>query len=175
MVGTPLLAKRDARIDLARGLCLWFILVDHMQGNVLGLVTLRSFAVCDAADVFVFLCGVSASLAYGRTFDREGWWAAGRRALSRVRTLYLAHLALLAALAAFTASSGALGHADAGRFLALQDQPLDAGRLLRLALMLEQPGDLDLLPLYMLLLAWFALVLPLTRRPLCLLALSGGL
>lgn len=168
-------ATRDLRVDLARGLCLWFILVDHTQGNALGLVTLRSFAVCDAADVFMFLCGVSASLAYGRTFDRAGWGEARKRVLSRIWTLYLAHLALLAALVALTVSSSALGHADAGRFLMLQDQRLDAWNLLRLALMLEQPANLDILPLYMLFLAWFALILPLIDRPLCLLALAGGL
>ena len=168
-------ATRDVRIDLARGLCLWFILVDHMQGNLLGLVTLRSFAVCDAADVFVFLCGISVTLAYGRTFDRAGWWTASKSMLSRARTIYLAHLALLAASSILIAVGRTSGHEDIDGFFLMQGQSLSIESLLRLALLLDQPGYMHLLPLYVMLLSWFALLLPMINRPLRLLALSGAL
>jgi hypothetical protein len=172
----PFAKTRDLRIDLARGLCLWFIFVDHSSVNVLSGFTLRSYAPCDAADAFVFLCGISAALAYGGKLDRAGWWEASKSALRRVRTIYLAQLALAAALIALLLADRALGQAAAGRMLGLQQWPaLDAAGLLRLACLIDQPPYLEVLPLYMALLSWFALTMPLIRRPLLLLGLSAGL
>lgn len=171
---------RDLRIDLARGLCLWFILVDHAlvgrtRVNILSQFTLHGFAVCDAADAFVFLCGVSAALAYGGKLDRAGWWEASKAVLRRVRVIYLAQLALIAALAVLVLAGEAFGQSEVQRFFWLGGHALDAETLLRLACLVDQPGLMAILPLYMALLSWFALIMPLIRRPLWLLALSLGL
>lgn len=174
---------RDLRIDLARGLCLWFILVDHTPmdahgtpANILGHLTLRGLAVCDAADAFVFLCGISAALAYGGKLDRAGWWQASKAVLRRVWTIYLAQIALVGAMVAIVLTGRALGLDGVDRFVWLGGQgPLTAATVLRLLCLADQPGNLAILPLYMVLLSWFALVLPLVRRPLWLLALSAGL
>ena len=45
---------RDVRLDLFRGLSLFFIFIDHIPNNVLSYVTLRSIGFSDAAEVFVF-------------------------------------------------------------------------------------------------------------------------
>ena len=66
-----------------RGLALWFIFIDHAGNNPLERVTLGRFALCDAAEVFVLLSGVSSGLAYGGAFDRKGWLQAARSALRR--------------------------------------------------------------------------------------------
>lgn len=166
---------RDLRIDLVRGLCLWFILVDHTPENGLRDFTLRGFAQCDAADAFVFLCGVSVALAYGGKFDRAGWWQASKAVLRRMRTIYLAQVALVAALVALAAVDRVLGQVGIERSIWPGEQSLDAVAVLRLAGLLDQPGLLSVLPLYLALLSWFILTMPLIKRPLCLLALSGGL
>src|SRR5262249_39223987 len=44
---------RDVRLDLFRGLSLFFIFIDHIPNNVLSYVTLRSIGFSDAAEVFV--------------------------------------------------------------------------------------------------------------------------
>lgn len=166
---------RDVRIDLVRGLCLWFILVDHTPENGLRDFTLRGFAQCDAADAFVFLCGVSVALAYGGKLDRAGWWQASKAVLRRMRTIYLAQVALAAALIALVAVDRAIGRVGIERSIWPGEQSFDTVALLRLAGLLDQPGNLTVLPLYLGLLSWFILIMPLMKRPFCLLALSGGL
>ncbi|MBV8525683.1 MAG: OpgC domain-containing protein [Acetobacteraceae bacterium] len=168
---------RDIRIDLARSVCLWFILVDHTAANVLNQLTLRNFAICDAADVFVFLCGVSASLAYGTKLDHAGWWEASKAVLRRVRAIYIAQLVLIIMVAALLIASRALGQLEVARFFWLHEQAFSATALIRLACLVDRSSllGLGILPLYIALLSWFALIIPLVRRPLCLLALSGGL
>src|SRR5271155_2135901 len=65
-------ANRDYRLDFFRGLALLFIFIDHIPDNTMSYFTLRSFAFCDAAEVFIFISGYTAALAYGPVFDREG-------------------------------------------------------------------------------------------------------
>ena len=154
---------RDIRIDLARGVCLWFILVDHTAANVLNQLTLRNFAICDAADVFVFLCGVSASLAYGTKLDHAGWWEASKAVLRRVRAIYIAQLVLIIMVAALLIASRALGQLEVARFFWLHEQAFSATALIRLACLVDRSSllGLGILPLYIALLSWFALIIPL--------------
>jgi hypothetical protein len=69
--------------------------VDHIPGNDLARLTLRNFGFADAAEVFVLLAGFSAVLAYGRTFDAQGFKAGSARVLDRVRDIYAWHLGLV--------------------------------------------------------------------------------
>src|SRR5580704_14279789 len=65
-------SKRDPRIDVMRGMALLMIFVDHIPGNLLSSATLQNFGFSDAAEVFVFLAGMSSMLAYGKAFERDG-------------------------------------------------------------------------------------------------------
>ena len=70
-------AKRIDGIDCWRGLALLMIFIDHLPENVFQHVTQQNFGFSDAAEVFVFLSGVSVALAYGtRFFDGETVWGA---------------------------------------------------------------------------------------------------
>ena len=40
--------NRDLRIDFFRGVALWWIFTDHIPADVLGLFSIRNFALCDA-------------------------------------------------------------------------------------------------------------------------------
>jgi hypothetical protein len=83
---------RDHRIDFFRGLALIFIFWDHVPHNPLGQITLRNFGFSDAAEVFVFLAGYAAVLAYGKVLAREGFLIACVKPATRVGAVRGAHL-----------------------------------------------------------------------------------
>jgi len=80
--------QRDLRLDFFRGLSLLMIFIDHIPGNFLSHLTLHSIAFSDAAEVFVFISGYAAALAYGRLFTSKGFRIA-------VVHIYHRHLAAL--------------------------------------------------------------------------------
>lgn len=152
--------KRDRRIDVARGLALLCIFIDHIPGNPLARLTLQRYGFSDASEVFVFLAGVSAALAYGPSAMADGVGAVLGRILRRSRTIYVTHLSLVAALTAgglvlwfcgATSASGVLSPFDSFRNSTF-------GTAIGIAFLLVQPEYLDILPLYVVL---FVTALPL--------------
>ena len=99
---------RDLRVDFFRGLALWWIFTDHIPADVLGNLSLRNFAFCDATEVFVLLAGYAGGIVYGRTMDRYGWLYAGADAVRRAWTLYVAHIFLFVVFSAQVAYSAAM-------------------------------------------------------------------
>ncbi len=177
--GTSLGAKRDLRIDFFRGLALVFIFIDHVPGNDLARLTLRNFGFADAAEVFVLLAGFSAVLAYGRTFENEGFRAGTSRVLGRVRDIYLWHLGLVAVCAlGLTLAAAVFANPmyveNIGVHVFAQ---APARSTVLAATLVNQPNMLNILPLYIvLLLVWLPFVLwLLPRRPWQALVLSIGL
>ena len=73
------------------------ILVDHIPGCILETLTLKNFGFSDAAEVFVFLSGVSVGLAYLPRFQQGGFRAVLNGCWTRAFRLYLVHIALTAA------------------------------------------------------------------------------
>lgn len=165
---------RDLRADLFRGVALWMIVVNHTPGNWLGQVTLKNWAFSDATEAFVLLAGYAGAFAYAGAADREGWAIASARAIRRIGKLYVAHIFLLVVFTAQVGLSAAT--LDRGAYLdelALDPFAEDPYRTLLEALLLRfQPAFLDILPLYIVLLALLPLVLALRRRPWLVLALS---
>ena len=167
-------AGRDPRVDFFRGLALWWIFIDHIPDNWISLFSLRNFAVCDSAEVFVLLAGYGAGLAYGRSMDRNGWVFAAADVLKRAWTLYIAHIFLFVVFAAQVSySATALDRTDYLDEIHLDVLGEAPYRAMLEALTLHfQPAYLDILPMYIVLLAAFALVLPLLRWPHVLAVLS---
>ena len=64
---------RDLRIDACRGIALWCIFLDHVPNNIGSWLTLRNYGFSDAAEVFMFVSGVTCALAYGKARRCEGW------------------------------------------------------------------------------------------------------
>ncbi|MBV9749757.1 MAG: OpgC domain-containing protein, partial [Acetobacteraceae bacterium] len=158
---------RDMRVDFFRGVALWWIFTDHIPGDVLGDVSLRNFAFCDATEVFVLLAGYAGGLVYGRAMDRHGWLYAGADVVKRAWTLYIAHIFLFVVFAAQVAYSATmLDRADYLDEIHIDVLAEDPYRALLGALTLQyQPGYLNILPMYVVLLLIFAAVLPLLRWP----------
>lgn len=171
-------AQRDVRLDFFRGLALLFIFIDHTSSNVIADFTLQAFAFCDAGEVFFFISGFAASLAYGGILARRGALPATARIYGRIWQLYVAHVFVFVAYMALVsfllkpASDPALAqHLGESEFLS---RPGVA--LMKFLLLGFQPTVFFILPLYMLLLALFPVVLMLIRRsPLLVLGLSIAL
>jgi hypothetical protein len=162
---TPPARTRDYRLDFFRGVALIMIFIDHIPANPLSQFTLRSYALSDAAEVFIFISGFTAALVYGRTAQREGALIATARIWRRVWQLYVAHICIFMIYMAVVAWS--LHHfnplfADdlgASDFMTQPDTSI-----IRALLLLYQPALLDILPLYIALLLTFPLVILALRR-----------
>jgi len=90
---------RDHRLDFWRGVALVMIFANHVPGNFLENLTHRNYGVSDSAELFVFLAGFSAALAYFGKFLADPLVGAGR-VLQRTWSLYVAHIVLIVAAAA---------------------------------------------------------------------------
>ena len=156
MPGSPSSAIRDPRVDLLRGLALVSIYVDHIPQNWLANLTLHNFGFSDAAEVFVLLAGFSATHAYNSVFERHGLRVGLARVMMRCLRIYGVHVALLlATLAMVSAWEGAYGTQSIIVGPMLRDGWHGTMRGVTLRAL---PAYLDILPLYILLLAAFPLV-----------------
>jgi hypothetical protein len=158
--------SRLVELDFFRGLVLLVIVVDHIGGSILSRVTLHAYALCDAAEVFVFLGGFATATAYATLAGRRTEAVARNRFLRRALEIYRAFLVtaglmllVSAVLIAFSIDAPNLTIADLDD---LMDAPLAALR--DILLLRRQPYLASVLPMY----AFFALsvplVLPLARR-----------
>ena len=64
---------RDVRVDFFRGLALFMILVDHVVADPISRFTYQKYGFSDAAEIFVFLSGVSCGIVYSKVLARRGW------------------------------------------------------------------------------------------------------
>lgn len=162
------LARRDVRLDLFRGAANWAIFLDHIPHQVLSWVTVKNYGFSDAADLFVFISGYTAAFVYGRVMMEKGWAAAASRLAKRVFTLYSAHIILVLIYIAVIACVSRQLHDpdDLNQFnVAVFMQMPFRGFIQALALR-YMPVNLDVLPLYILLLGTFAPALCLmVRKP----------
>ncbi len=160
-------------MDFFRGVALWMICVNHSQLNPLRNVVLAKFALADAAEVFVVLAGYAAGTVYGRALDRQGWPVAAGATMRRAGVVYVAHIVLVVAFAALvSAISEMLGESYIynAKLAPLGDPGFEGVQ--QLLLLRFQPFNMDILPLYVVLLTLLAAVLPLLRSPGFLLGLS---
>ena len=174
----PAVSVRDIRLDLFRGLALWFIFLDHIPTNIVSWLTVRNYGFSDATEIFVFISGYTAVIAYGRMLDKEGWPRTAARIYRRVWQLYVAHILLFVAFTAQIAWVSIARDAPAlieeMELLGLGQNPYRA--ILEAALLKFRPVNLDVLPLYIVLLAAFPWVLPvLVRWPWAVIAVSVAL
>ncbi len=87
--------KRDLRVDLLRGFCIFAMVVDHFGGDSwLYAITGGNRFYVSAAEGFIFISGFIMGQAYRAKRDRSGLQSAMGDALKRARTLYLATVAM---------------------------------------------------------------------------------
>jgi hypothetical protein len=168
---------RDPRLDVFRGICLVMIFINHVPGNLYEDFTSRNFGFSDAAEGFVLMSGIAAGLAYSLDFRIRSMqlWTGLARVWRRVWTLYLVHiLTTLAALAAASAVAIWLNNSESLFENQMKWVWLDPLRtLIGLVILTHQFGYVNILPLYLALLAVAPLLLFLAwRYPLWLMAVS---
>jgi hypothetical protein len=154
-IADPVRPRRDARIDLARGLTMLIIFVAHVPGNLWAEFIPARMGFSSGAEAFVLCSGLACGIAFGGTFRRDGWLAGTRRIGKRVWQLWLAQVLTFAGFAALMLGIDALlgGNAYETRYsLAyLLAAPLEAAAALMT--LTYVPDFFDILPLYILLLA----------------------
>jgi hypothetical protein len=162
----PVSTERDLRLDLFRGLALWLIFLDHIPSNAVNWVTIRNYGFSDATEIFVFISGYTAAFVYGRAMRQHGFIVASARVLKRAWQIYVAHVFLLAiylAEIAYVASSfdNPLYTEEMGVLNFLKNPDVT---ILQALLLKFKPVNMDVLPLYILLLLWFPPMLWLLLR-----------
>jgi hypothetical protein len=162
----PVPTERDLRLDLFRGLALWLIFLDHIPSNAVSWITIRNYGFSDATEIFVFISGYTAAFVYGRAMLEHGFIVAGARVLKRAWQIYIAHVFLFVIYLAeisYVASSfnNPLFSEEMGvlDFLKNPDVTIFEALILKF-----KPVNMDVLPLYIVLLLWFAPMLWLLLR-----------
>jgi len=152
---------RDLRLDLFRGIANWAIFLDHIPDNVVNWITTRNYGFSDAADLFVFISGYTASFVYARMMLERGFIVGATRLTKRVWQLYVAHIILFVIYIA-SISYLALRFGDSEMINEFNVAGLvdNATETLRQGLFLRfKPLNLDVLPLYIVLMGLFPPVL----------------
>jgi hypothetical protein len=157
---------RDLRIDLFCGIANWFIFLDHIPDNFVNSVTMRNFGFSGAADLFVFVSGYVASMIYAKMMLERGFIVGATRIFSRAWHLYAAYIVLFAtyivAIGYIAEQYAAPDIISEFNISGLFDHPIRT--VIRGLLLQSRALNLDVLQLYIFLMASFAPVLWLMLR-----------
>jgi hypothetical protein len=174
----PIPTERDLRLDLFRGLALWLIFLDHIPSNAVSWITIRNYGFSDATEIFVFISGYTAAFVYGRAMQANGFVVATARVLKRAWQIYVAHVFLFAI---YLAEIAYVAHSFDNPLFTEEMGVLDFMKnpdvtILQALLLKFKPVNMDVLPLYIMLLLWFSPILwLLLRTPSLALIASAGL
>jgi hypothetical protein len=148
-------SQRDLRLDLFRGLANWAIFLGHIPNTALAWLTTRNYGFSDGADLFVFISGYTAAFIYARMMIKRGFLIGATRLFKRVWQLYVAHILIFLL---YLTSVHNLAHEfdiphlmdqfNVTRLMEFPTETLTQGMLLKF-----KPLNLDVLPLYIVLMA----------------------
>ena len=157
------LAARDGdlRLCFLLGIAAWFLFLDHIPHNVVSLLTMRNFGFSGATDLFVFVGGYTAAILYGRMMLERGFVVTATRIFKRLWQLYAAYVVLfviyinlIGYVARQSAAPALIGEFNVTGIVDHTVRTLIHGLLLR-----AKPLNLDVLQLFIVLMAVFPLVL----------------
>jgi hypothetical protein len=162
----PVPSGRDLRLDLFRGLALWLIFLDHIPSNAVSWITIRNYGFSDATEIFVFISGYTAAFVYGRSMEQNGFIVASARVLKRAWQIYVAHVFLFAI---YLAEIAYVAHSFDNPLYTEEMGVLDFLKnpdvtILEALLLKFKPVNMDVLPLYIVLLLGFSPMLWLLLR-----------
>src|SRR3978361_49244 len=167
----------DLRLYLLLGIAAWFLFVDHVPHNAVSMLTLRNFGFSGATDLFVFVGGYTAAILYGKMMLERGFIVTATRVFKRLWQLYAAYVVLfviyidlIGYVARKTAAPEIIGEFNVTGIVDHTIRTLIYGLLLQ-----AKPLNLDVLQLFIVLMAFFPFVLfGMMRRPNVALAVSIG-
>jgi len=158
----------DPRLSLVFGIAAWFLFLDHIPHNAVSALTLRNFGFSGATDLFVFVGGYTAAILYGRMMLERGFVVAATRIFRRVWQLYAAYVVLfviyidlIGYVARRSAAPEIIHEFNVTGILGHTIRTLIYGLLLQ-----AKPLNLDVLQLFIVLMAFFPIALfGMLRRP----------
>lgn len=158
----------DLRLYLLLGLAAWFLFLDHVPHNAVSLLTMRNFGFSGAADLFVFVGGYTAAILYGRMMLERGLVVTATRIFKRLWQLYVAYIVLFVVyieligyVAGKSSAPALIGEFNVTGIVDHTIRTLIHGLLLQ-----AKPLNLEVLQLFIVLMAFFPLVLiGMMRRP----------
>lgn len=158
--------ERELRLDLFRGIALWLIFIDHLPPNILTWFTIRNYGFSDATEIFIFISGYTAAFVYGRAMQDRGFVVASARIFKRVWQIYVAHVFLftiyLAEISYVANSFENPLYAEEMGILDFLKQP-DV-TIVQALLLKFRPVNMDVLPLYIVLMVFLPPILWLMQR-----------
>lgn len=159
-------SQRDLRLDLFRGLANWAMFLGHVSSSVLAWFSFRNYGFSDGADLFVFISGYTSALVFARKMLERGFVFGTTRLFRRVWQIYVAHILLFVfylASALFLSdrfsASDFIHRFNVAPLLVAPVETLTQGLMLK-----YKPLNLDVLPLYVVLMGAFPPVLWLMLR-----------
>ncbi|MFM0039818.1 OpgC domain-containing protein [Paraburkholderia strydomiana] len=157
---------RSIEVDFFRGVVLIVIVLDHIPGSTLSHLMLHAYALCDSAEVFVFLGGYASAAAYTAVLAGRGESAAKMRFVRRCWEIYRAYL-LTAMLTLLSGAVLALLHLNPPMVELTGWTPF-AGAPLRaafdIAVLRRQPYLSSVLPMYVMFALCVPFAVPFARR-----------
>lgn len=158
--------ERELRLDLFRGIALWLIFIDHLPPNILTWFTIRNYGFSDATEIFIFISGYTAAFVYSRAMRDRGFVVASARIFKRVWQIYVAHVFLftiyLAEISYIATRFENPLYAEEMGILDFLKQP-DV-TIVQALLLKFRPVNMDVLPLYIVLMLFLPLILWLLQR-----------
>lgn len=168
--------KRILSVDFWRGLALLTIFINHIPGNVFERITHRNFGFSDATEVFVLLAGVAAALAYLPRFQAGQAAATTFRILQRAFQLYMAHIFVIIVCAALIAravsASGDMRLFESIHLDVLINDTIPG--LIGMVSLGMQPGYMNILPLYIVMLLMAPVLFLLARKKISYALIASG-
>ncbi|MBB96858.1 MAG: hypothetical protein CML68_19950 [Rhodobacteraceae bacterium] len=165
-VAPPRASTRDLRLDVARGIAMFIILIAHIPRNPWTLWIPARFGFSDATEIFVFCSGMASAIAFGGSFDRKGWALGTARVGFRCWQVYWAHICLFFFVAMTMAALDTYGAFDKSYVNSLNlghffNNPMP--QIVGLFTLTYVPNYFDILPMYLVILALMPLFMGLAR------------
>ncbi|MGA9088709.1 MAG: OpgC domain-containing protein [Bradyrhizobium sp.] len=160
----PVEIARDFRLDLYRGYALWLIFLAHVPGTIFNRITPWNYGFSDPAEVFIFVSGYANAYVYGRVMEQRGFVVGGAQIVRRALEAYVAQIFLFVILIGevFWLSHGSHALDDAMNIRVLHDRPDES--ILALLQLKYMPVNMNVLPLYVVVLAASPAILWLLRK-----------
>ena len=160
-VSVPVAGERELRLDLFRGLALWLIFIDHLPPSLLTWLTIRNYGFSDATEIFIFISGYTAAFVYGRAMLESGFIVATARILRRAWQIYVAHVFLFTIFLAeisyvATSFENPLYTEEMGIIDFLKEPQVT---IVQALLLRFRPVNMDVLPLYIVLMLALPVIL----------------
>ena len=151
----------DPRLSLLFGLAAWFLFLDHVPHNAVSALTPRNFGFSGATDLFVSVGGYTAAILYGKMMLERGFLVTVTRIFRRVWQLYAAYVVLfviyidlIGYVARKSAAPEIIHEFNVAGILGHTIRTLIYGLLLQ-----AKPLNLDVLQLFIVLMAFFPIAL----------------